>query len=317
MAGRWWFMGVVGLAAAALVLAFSGVLALDQPPLGSLLGSIDDETPASSDPTPTRSEPAPTTVPLAGQIAERRIADPEINELSGLAASRVHPGVLYGINDSGGSPLVYAIDRNGDTVARLRLEGITARDWEALAPGWDADGRPTLWIGGIGDNRSNQTRVRVLEIAEPAQLRDQSVSFRQYWLTYSDGPHNAEALLVHPTTGEISVVTKGSGTGGGIYRPTEPLRELGHNQLQRVLDTPGSITDGAWELSPAGEPRLVLIDYWRIHRLSGTEWISELGPLQLQREALAWPWLPDSPGGDTVLLGSEGTHSTILTAQIP
>ncbi len=83
------------------------------------------------------------------------------------------------------------------------------------------------------------------------------------------------------------------------------------------MDVPASITDGAWELSPAGEPRLVLVDYWRIHRLQGSQWVSQYGPLQLQREALAWPWLPDAGPNDTVLVGSEGTNSTILTAQLP
>jgi hypothetical protein len=281
-----------------------------QPGDGELPGA---ETISSAEATTT----SPAAPPVAGQVAERRIADPDIDELSGLAASRLHPGVLYGINDSGGAPLVYAIDANGNTVARLRLDGITARDWEALAPGWDDSGQPILWIGGIGDNRDNQQRVRLLRIAEPIRLVDQSVAFQDFWITYADGPHNAEALLVHPETGEISVVTKGSGGPGAMYRPSGPLREESTNELQWVMDVPGSITDGAWELSPAGEPRLVLVDYWRIHRLQGSQWVSRLGPLQLQREALAWPWLPDAGPNDTLLVGSEGTNSTILTAQVP
>jgi hypothetical protein len=293
-------------------LALAGVLIAGIPAEEDALQRVSPAPSAGS------TEPSPAVSPLsADQVAERRISDPAIDELSGLAASRLHAGVLYGINDSGGSPVVHAIDAGGDTVARLRLEGVTARDWEALAPGWDAAGRPVIWIGDIGDNQDNQERVRLLRIAEPAELVDQAVDFQTYWLTYPDGSRNAEALMVHPKTGEISVATKGSGEPGAIYRPTAPLRETGDNELARAIDVPSSITDGAWELSPAGEPRLILIDYWRIYRFAEAGWVSEFGPLQLQREALAWPWLPDAAPNDTVLLGSEGTNSTILTARVP
>lgn len=305
MVSRWWAVGGGGLGVAAALVLLSGA------PASEPAAVAPAEPAAPEAPTPVQPESPAMTV------TGRTLADPEINELSGLAASRLHPGVLFGINDSGGLPVVYAIDESGGTAARLRLEGIEARDWEALAPGRDADGRPTLWIGGIGDNRGNQERVRLLQIYEPDALADQSVAFREYWITYQDGPHDAEALLVHPRTGEITVVTKGSGEPGGMYRPRGPLSSSGTTVLERVMDAPATITDGAWELSPAGEPRLVLTDYWQLHRLAESGWVSELGPLQLQREALAWPWLPDAVANDTVLLGSEGANSTIITAEVP
>lgn len=305
--------GSVGIAAALVLLAGAPV-GVPEDPTGApaTTAPAAPVEPAAPD-APTPEAPPAPAVPVTG----RTLADPEINELSGLAASRLHPGVVFGINDSGGLPVVYAIDQSGATAARLRLAGIEARDWEALAPGWDADGRPTLWIGGIGDNLGDQERVRLLQIHEPDTLADQSMAFQEYWITYQDGPHDAEALLVHPRTGEITVVTKGSGEPGGMYRPQEPLRTSGTTVLERVMDAPATITDGAWELSPAGEPRLVLTDYWQLHRLAASGWVSSLGPLQLQREALAWPWLPDAVANDTVLLGSEGANSRILTAEIP
>jgi hypothetical protein len=305
--------GGVGLAAALVLLSGAPTNEPDDATRGSaVVAPVAPDDPAAPE-TPAPVDPGAPAEPPTG----RTIADPEINELSGLAASRLHPGVVFGINDSGGLPVVYALDESGATAARLRLEAIEARDWEALAPGWDADGRPTLWIGGIGDNLGNQERVRLLQIYEPEVLADQSTAFREYWITYQDGPHNAEALLVHPRTGEITVVTKGSGEPGGLYRPQGPLSSTGTTVLDRVMDAPTGITDGAWELSPSGEPRLVLTDYWQLHRLAESGWVSALGPLQLQREALAWPWLPDAAANDTVLLGSEGVNSTILTAEVP
>ena len=37
------------------------------------------------------------------------VADPAVVELSGIVASRAHPGVLWVHNDSGGAPAVYAL----------------------------------------------------------------------------------------------------------------------------------------------------------------------------------------------------------------
>lgn len=309
MASRWWAVGAGALGLTVAWTVVGGAI----PPEPAAPAAQVAQAPAEAAPH-SRAQQSPTGT---SQLAERTLADPAVDELSGLAASRLHPGVLYGINDSGGEPVVYAIDASGATVARLRLEGINARDWEALAPGWDAEGRATLWIGDIGDNKDNQQRVRLLEIREPTELVDQAVAFRDFWITYPDGPHNAEALLVHPRTGEISVVTKGSGRSGAMYRPGKPLREGRTIVLTKVMAVPASITDGAWELSADGEPRLVLSDYWRLYRLTDSGWTSELGPLQLQREALAWPWLADGRPNESVLLGSEGTHSRIITASVP
>lgn len=270
-----------------------------------------------ADPGGGADAPANVSFPAAEQTTVRTLQDPDIDELSGLAASRRFPGVLYGINDSGGAAVVFAIDPSGATVARLTLPRLDARDWEAIAPGWDSDGRPVLWIGDIGDNQSNQDRVRLVRISEPAELADQDVEWQDYWIRYSDGPHNAEALLVDPRDGTISVATKGQGGEGGLYRAAMPLRTTGDNTLERVGSVPTTITDGAWELTSTGEPRLVLIDYWRIHRLGRDGWISQLGPLQVQREALAWPWLEPGTSNNQVFLGSEGAGSQIILATVP
>lgn len=257
--------------------------------------------------------------PVPEYLLPRVLQDPAVAELSGLAASRRHPGVLYGINDSGGQNVVFAIDETGATVARLRLDGLLNRDWEALAPCLDEAGRPVLWIGDIGDNGADQERVRLIRISEPDVLVDQDVRWEAFWIRYPDGPRNAEALLCDPRSGELAVVTKGIRGPGGMYR-LPVLRPRVANQAEHVMAVPPGITDGAWELSPIGEPRLVLTDYWQLHRYADGGWVSALGPLQLQREALAWPWLPGRGEGgarDQVYLGSEGASSRILVADVP
>src|SRR4051812_34259336 len=65
------------------------------------------------------------------------IKDPRITESSGLAASRLHPGIYWTHNDSDDGPYIYAVDsRTGKTVATLTLKGIgSPRDVEAISIG--------------------------------------------------------------------------------------------------------------------------------------------------------------------------------------
>ncbi len=298
---------MTGLAGAALAISAGAILAS---------GSDDPGVTAAPAPAAEPSQPPNPFTPEV-QVAGRTLQDPEIDELSGLAASRLHPGVLYGVNDSGGAAVVYAIDSTGATVGRLNLSGVKAQDWEAIAPGWDARGNPVLWIGDIGGNTRDRDQVQVYQISEPSELGDVDVPWQSFTLTYPDGPNDAEALLVDPDDHSLSLVSKGKGVQGFIYHPPWPLEAKGDNLLTKGQPVPGTITDGGWELSPEGAPRLVLIDYWRIHRWTGDAWVSQLGPLMLQREALAWPWLPDGPGNNSVLLGSEGAGSSIVPAEVP
>jgi hypothetical protein len=252
----------------------------------------------------------------APDLAPRTLTDPRIAELSGLAASRLHPGVLYGINDSGNPAVVFELAADGSTAGVLQVQGADNIDWEALAPGTGADGAPALWIGDIGDNGELRRSITVYRIPEPTALGDATVAAESFDLRYPDGPHNAEALVVDPGDGALLVVTKADGAEGRIYRAPLVLRQDRANALELVGTAPPMITDGAWEAGVSTAPRLVLTDYWRIHRQApdGT-WVSGLGPLQLGREALAWPW--PATGAPEVLVGGEGTGSQVLPADVP
>ncbi|CAM5631922.1 hypothetical protein SANTM175S_05420 [Streptomyces antimycoticus] len=99
------------------------------------------------------------------------IEDPRITESSGLAASRLHPGVYWTHNDSSDGPYVYAVDgKTGKTVARVVLRGIgDPRDVEAISIG--ADGN--VYVGDIGDNLGGQwSHVWIYRFPEPKQLKD-------------------------------------------------------------------------------------------------------------------------------------------------
>ena len=230
-----------------------------------------------------------------------RFSDSRLDEISGMAPSLRHPGVLWLHNDSSGGPRLYAVDaRTCRTLATITVRGARARDWEGLASGRDARGRPVLWIGDIGDNRDSWPYVEVLRVQEPAELRTGSVPARTYRFTYDDMPHNAETLLADPDRPRLWIVTKQLARGG-LYALPDPLRARGVNEAVRLRTEGGLVTDGA--VAPTGD-RYVLRDYVNAVVFTGLPPGREVArfplPVQVQGEAISW-----APDGRSLLITSE------------
>lgn len=233
-------------------------------------------------------------------VVDRVILDSQINESSGLAASRRHRGVLYTHNDSGDRPRIYAIGPGGATKAVLTLPHASARDWEDTAAGPNE----TLWIADIGDNAGSRTGIQLYRIHEPARLHNQNVRSTRFRLVYPDGSHNAEALLVRPNTGRVFIVSK-QDSGAAVYRAPERLRAGAANRLTRVRSAPARVTAG--DFASDGE-RLVLRDPIRAYlyrSLSGRARTIDL-PDMPQGESAAF-----SARGRALYFGSERARSTI------
>jgi hypothetical protein len=153
----------------------------------------------------------------------RDVESADLGDVSGLAASRAHPGVLWAVNDRSGTIALVALDLDGEDRGRYSIEGIEHRDWEAagIGPGPDPD-RSYLYIGDIGDNEADRPFVSVIRVPEPRIAPDgnprvlsgaEVVSF-----VYPDGPHDAEALVVDPLTGEMLVIHKVVTGDADVYR---------------------------------------------------------------------------------------------------
>ncbi|MFF3862339.1 WD40 repeat domain-containing protein [Streptomyces sp. NPDC002209] len=239
------------------------------------------------------------------------IADPRIKESSGLAASRIHPGVYWTHNDSDDGPYVYAVDSaTGRTVARVTLAGVgTPRDVEAISLGPDGQ----LYVGDIGDNLNGSwDHVWIYRFPEPKQLADVTVKAEQFTVRYADGARNAEALMVHPVTGRVYIASK-SEDKGGLYEGPETLSASGTNVFRRVADLPW-VTDGAF--SPDGG-RLTLRGYffartypWKDGKPQG-EGERVDAPWQGQAESVTY-----SADGSTLMFGSEGESSRVVAVAV-
>ena len=151
------------------------------------------------------------------------LSDTTLRESSGVARSRLIPGVLYSINDSGRDAEIFALDSTGAVLGRWPLPALANRDWEAIAAGPCPAGR-CLYIGDLGDNLEQRRHVTIYRLAEPktlASIRNpagsgatavDSLRFR-----YPDGPRDAEALWLD-ASGVPHVVSKGRSGKIILYR---------------------------------------------------------------------------------------------------
>jgi hypothetical protein len=201
--------------------------------------------------------------PAADQRAA--LADPELDEVSGLAASRTQPPLLWVHDDSGGAPEVYAVRPDGALVGTYTVERAVATDWEDIAVGPGPErGTSYLYVGDIGDNRGQRDHVTVYRVPEPAaQIAPTGTltGTAVIELRYPDHPVDAESLFVDPRTGDLFVIDKRLTAGiARVFRaparmlvdgPTVELREVTSFTLGLL-----TIVTGA-DISPDGSTVLV------------------------------------------------------------
>jgi hypothetical protein len=143
------------------------------------------------------------------------VTDPRLDEISGMATG---PDGYFVMNDKGPG-VIYEIGDDCGVEDVIHL-GVRIRDTEDLARSPDG----TIWVGDIGGNRFRRTVVKLFRLTPDGDVR----TFR---LSYPDGPHDAEALLISPS-GELVIVTKRREGIAGIY--TAPMPDRPWTRLRRV-----------------------------------------------------------------------------------
>jgi hypothetical protein len=141
---------------------------------------------------------------------------PAAIELSGLVLSQTHRGVLWTHNDSGNSARLLAISARGRLLGELDVSGAENVDWEDIAT---AHGH--LYVGDIGDNLGQRTDVAVYRVSE--RSLSGSAPGERATLRYPDGAHDAEALLVDPSTGALVIATKSLNGTSRLYVADHPI----------------------------------------------------------------------------------------------
>jgi hypothetical protein len=212
---------------------------------------------------------------LEGPHETGRIRVRNLGEVSGLVVSRKNPDVMWVHND-GDEKQVFAVTTAGQLVTRVRVE-VPLTDVEdiAIGPGPE-EGVDYVYVGDIGDNTSSRPDIRLVRFPEPElkAIKDKKLDasgVEVFRLRYPDGPHDAEALLVDPTTGDVFIVVK-EDNRSRLYR-------VGEDRLKTdapiVLELVGylNVDDvSAGDISPAGD-LIILRDEdrgWIWNRPSGS-----------------------------------------------
>ena len=185
---------------------------------------------------------APPSLPFARLAG--LVTSSQLNEISGLAASHVHDGVLWATNDGENPARLYAISRRGRLLARYEVEGVGNEDWEDLAS-FELDGRRYLLLADTGDNGGRRRGFSLHVFEEPARLANGKLkpawTIRARW---PDGPRDCEAVAVDAAAGQVLLVSK-----------------------KRVPPELFSL--------PLADPRGAVVEARRIGRLAGVPQVSE------------------------------------------
>lgn len=216
--------------------------------------------------------------PYGKPMVSGKLESPDLNEASGIAASKCQPDVFWTHNDSGDASLIYAIDSVGKHLGVWDIGGAANRDWEDIAT-IKSDGRCSLLIGEIGDNEHKHERIAIYRVEEPA-VSNESVSSTSKvplsgakadvtYVNYPNEKHDAEALLAHPENGEVYLLTKSNKTPSHVYKFTprfegesQTLTKVGEITVPAIPN--GSVTGG--DISSDGR-RVVLCDYFAGYEL--------------------------------------------------
>ena len=277
---------------------------------------------------------APAAAASGGQVLFR-LHDPRLDELSGLAAGVVSPGVVYAQNDSGDSARFFALNaRSGDVVAVVHVPGAANVDWEDLAVAPDAAGTSSVWLADTGDNDRARKDVQLYRVPEPrlsaaAHGLQVHSSAAQVWrLRYPDGPHDTESLAVGPDGAAYLVTKSQSGTSEVFAVPRRSPARVATLRRVGTIRFPISGTPGPFgvpgELAATGATMsrdgrwFVVRTYtdayaWRVR---GDD---VAAALRAAPTHVALPRQPQGEGicidGTRLLLDSEGTGTPVLAVR--
>ncbi|WP_214070401.1 hypothetical protein [Mucilaginibacter sp. dw_454] len=238
-----------------------------------------------------------------------KLSRTDLLEISGVAASRINPGVLYIHNDSGNAAQVYLTDGTGADKGTLTLTSVGNRDWEDIAVGpGPVAGVSYIYIAEIGDNKSVYSSVFIYRFPEPdltgktlPYVADiNSVDIIQ--LKYPDGPRNAETLMIDPSTKDIYIASKESNFSK-IYVARYPQSLTSTTVLSPVAQLFFNKATGG-DISPDGTEILLrsneLIWYWKL--AAGTTISSGF----LTQPQVA-PYADNEPQGEGVGFAADGS----------
>ena len=220
---------------------------------------------------------APSPLFVGEPVITGQLENAQIREASGLASSRLYPGLLWTINDGGDDPLLYAIGSDGADLGIFRVAGAKNIDWEALASFRLGDSAYLL-IADVGDNWEQRQSATLYVVAEPAitaiGLNNEKVVSLAWQInfTFEDGPRDCEAVAVDEDGQRVLLLSKRN-QPPVLYelalRPADPAAIV---TAHRLASMPHFNWPTAMDLAPDGLSAVVLnYDYGYLFKRRQTE----------------------------------------------
>jgi len=257
------------------------------------------------------------------------VTHPAMDEISGLAPARKHPGLYWAINDSGNSAELHLMDDRGQYRASVPVQGVRNIDWEDLA-GFELDGRSYLLIADTGDNGGIRKELVLHVVEEPTDLDQPATVAWSLRFRWPDGPRDCEAAAVDAVNGEILLISKKRVPAELFRLPLAPSDDQVTAELVGTLPgieqpTPHDLQQSpvygryrsqitAADLSPNGRV-LAVLSYRAIHflvRERGDDWSKALSAPRLPH--LVLPWIPQA---EAIAFSLDGQVMTVASEQLP
>jgi len=255
------------------------------------------------------------------------LADREINESSGLILSERNPNCFWTHNDSGDAARLFLVHPDGRTIARLKVVGANAIDWEDIAFA-TIDGSPKIIIGDIGGNAQKRNHVTLYVLSEPKFLFDASKPARPIEssvkvetsvdVTFEGGVTNYEGIAVDHIGKSILIFEKAL-LGGRVY--SLPLPELSKRKTEtqaKLIAKTGIPVASACDISADGRSMVVVtyhVGCW-ITRITKEDGTVEDWSEALKREPLSFP-LPRMRQTEAVCFSRDAKSIFLTSEQLP
>ena len=209
--------------------------------------------------------------PFSGPVTVSRLDGKNVPESSGICASRINENIIWSINDYSNQATLHAVNSTDGSLRQYPIANGNNYDYEDIAcgPGPIPD-VAYVYAADIGDNMARRgfkyffgrltwQPVIIYRVREPnlSTLRDSELTqWDKLEITYSDGPHNAEATMIDPVSGRIFIITKSSGS---IWMTPEPWGEgdakMTLTKVGMIKTMPHSLT--GMDISPDGKEIVV------------------------------------------------------------
>ncbi|KAK7489187.1 hypothetical protein BaRGS_00019565, partial [Batillaria attramentaria] len=248
----------------------------------------------------------PATVQFSKHQKLGKVKDLRLDEASGLAASRKHPGVFYTHNDKGGRARIFALSaETGEVLATLKIEGAVNKDWEDIC---------------VGPSASGKAANTIYKVREPDTIQNDSLKVEDT-LKFKWREQDAESLMIDPE-GNLYIISKVKGgqalfaklpaSGWGASDP-EPIPESDTARLN--IETNKNDPQGA-DISPDGTEILVKAEkavyYYAVPKKDYLKVVRDTEPQKVEtykrrKDGEAVAWKADGSGFYTLPEGENPT----------